>query len=889
LPSWPAHCSRPCIVLLIFWLCRPELIIGCESVILSSPAQSKTRPIQSENEIFSKVTGTFNSALPPFNPFFAMLSDLRFAFRQLCKFPGHTVVVVLTLAFGIAVNTMIFGIVNTMFLQPLAVRDPSRLTVVVERSDDFSMPHGLSFLDFQDIRAGSKTLQNAIFYFFTPAHVSIPGQSPERAWVEAVSPDAFAQMAVTVALGRPLQASDGEMPPSVPVAVLTHHYWQNHYGSDPTVINRTVLINGHPFTIVGVAKPGFESFSWSLSVSMFVPSGTMPLLRTDGENFFKYRSAKAWLVLAHRAPGATEAEVNAELAVFSQRFGKDFPEEHRHSRLQAMPERWSRPSPSVSTLMPAMIALFTGLCVLVLCIACANVANLMGARALAREKELVVRSALGASRTRLIRQLLIESILLALLAGLVGFLLSRFGGDALSNSIPTGDVPIRRIPPDAWPQFVFTAGLSLLAGLVSGLMPALRSSRIDIVESLKQGSGQQAGVTRHRLRNLLVIGQVAISCLVLVCSALFLRGLHTAGSLNFGFRPERLIMLSLDLSLQGYDEARGLRFQEQILDKVRALPGVESAAFAQHVPFNYNITMRDVLPENPSTPLPDGHANVAFSAVSPGFVTMMGVPLQRGRDLAESDSAKSQRVAVINEAMAQVFWPGRDPIGQHFRIDWAGAEPIEVVGLTSTGKYVMLSEEPRPYFYLPQAQHYGMPATLLVRSQTDPALLAASLREIFHRLDPDLPIYSVASFTEHLNTSVFALMPLRTGATIAAIQGVLALGLAILGLYAVVSYGVTSRTREIGLRMALGATRGDVLRLISREAIRLTLTGMIIGLSFSILAGLGLSRVLFGVHAVEPVAYLGVVLVLTTVAALACWLPARRATKVDPMVALRAE
>ncbi len=819
-----------------------------------------------------------------------MFSDLRYALRQIARFPGYTITVVLTLAFGIAVNTVIFSTVSAMFLQPLAVRDAARMTVVVERSDLFTMPHGLSYQDFQDIRAGSKTLADPIAYFFSPVHLSVAGSSPERGWVEVVTPDAFAKMGVTVALGRPLQPADGDTPPGTPVTVLTHSYWQNKFGGDPGIVGRAVLVNGQPFTVVGIAKPGFESFSWSLSVNLFVPTGTFPLLRGGEDAPFKYRSAKMWRVAGYIAPGATIDDVNAELAVFAQRFNTDFPEEHRNSRFQAIPERRARPDPSMSEMMPALIALFSGLCALVLLIACANVANLMGARALSRERELVVRSALGASRSRLIRQLLIESLLLAALAGLVGYVLSIFGGAALTEMIPSGDMPIRRDPPGGWEIYAFTAAVSLAAGLLAGLIPALRSSRIDLTEGLKQGAlNQTGGRTRHRLRNLLVVGQVAVSCIVLVCSALFFRGLHAAGSLDLGFRPERLLMLSLDLSLQAYDETRGLRFQEQALERVRALPGVESAAFSQHVPFAYNINLRNVWPENPTGNLTDGRASVAFTAVTPDYIRTVGVPIKQGRDLRESDSEKAKKVAVINDAMARAFWPGRDPIGQHFRIDWNGADPIEVVGVTATGKYVMLTEEPRPYFYLPQAQRYTMPATLVVRTHGDPSGLASSVRETVRQLDPDLPIYSVASFQDHLNSSVFALMPLRTGATIAAAQGLLALALAILGLYAVVSYGVNSRTREIGVRMALGATHTDVMKFVSREGLRLTLTGLAIGLLFSLGASFGLSRVLFGVRPFEPLALPLVFTVLLATAALACWLPARRATKVNPIDALRSE
>jgi len=818
-----------------------------------------------------------------------MLSHLKFACRHLLKSPAYTAVVVLTLALGIAVNAVIFRTVSSMFLQPLDVRDSARLTVVIERSDLFSMPHGLSFLDFQDIRAGSKTLNNVIADFFTPAHVSVPGQKSERGWIEAVTPDAFDKLGVGVVLGRPLQPSDGDLPPGLPVAVLTHRYWQSHFAGAADVIGRTIIVNGHPLTIVGVAKPGFESFSATLSVSLFMPSGAYSALRNDGDALFKYRAAKAWRLFAYRAPEASLADVNAELAVFAQRLTKAYPEDHRHSRFQGIPEQRARPDPSISDLMPALIALFAGLCVLVLLIACANVANLMASRALGREKELVVRSALGASRWALIRQLLVECLLLAALAGVVGSVLADWGGEFLLRSIPAGDIPYRPAPPPGWTLYAFTAGVSLLAGFLSGIMPALRASRVDVNEGLKQGAGRTGLGPRHRLRNLLVIAQIGVSCVVLVCSVLFMRALNSAGSLNLGFQPDHLAMLSLDLGMQGYDEQRGVRFMDQALERVRALPGVESAAFSQHVPFSLAVTIREVFPENSAGKLADGHTSVSFTSATPGYLTALGTPVLRGRGLQESDDARGNKVAVINEAMAQAFWPGKDPIGQHFRIDWNGAPPIEVVGITGTGKYVMLSEEPRPYFYVPQAQRFGSNVNLVVRSGQDPAGLASSLRQVIHDLDADLPVSAVISFDEHLATSVFALMPLRTGFKIAAAQGLLALCLAIMGLYATVAAGVTSRTREIGVRIALGATQQDVLRLISREGLRLTLMGLGVGLAFSLLASIGLSRVIFGVHAFDPVAFPLVILLLCGTAALACWLPARRATRVDPMVALRAE
>jgi predicted permease len=626
-----------------------------------------------------------------------------------------------------------------------------------------------------------------------------------------------------------------------------------------------------------------------LSVGLFVPSGTFTTLRTDGEAFFKYRGTTAWNVLAYRMPNASIADANAELAVFAQRFAKEFPEEHRGVRFQAVPEQRARPAPAATDFLPVFTALFCGLVALVLFIACANVANLMSARALAREKELVVRSALGASRWLLVRQLLIESVLLAILAGIIGYVLAIWGGAALQRFSPTEEFPIRQQLGSTWHIWAFTAGISFLAGIASGLFPALRASRVDVSQGLKLAASQTAG-RRHFMRNLLVIGQVAISCVVLIAAALFLRGLQTARELNPGFNSDRLLMMSFDLGLQGYPTDRALRFQRQLLERVRALPGIEAASMTQHVPFSStSIVIRDVWPDNPTATIQDGHVAVANTAVDPGFVKMFGIPLLRGRDLAPSDNENSAHVAVINEAMARQFWPGRDPIGQHFRRDWNGGAPIEVVGVVPTGKYIMLSEEPRPYFYVPFAQYYGMPATLVVRTNGDPHAFAHAVRETVRALDADLPVFGVVTFDEHVAASVFALLPLQMGTGIAAIQGVIGLILAILGLYSVVSASVTSRTREIGVRVALGATSDNVIQLVSREGLRLTAIGLGIGLVLAIGLSYGLSRIVFGVRAVDPLAFPIVIAVLVVTAALACWLPARRATHVDPMIALRAE
>ncbi len=818
-----------------------------------------------------------------------MLADCKQALRQIWKFPGYTAVVVLTLAFGIAVNSQVFTLVSGLFLQPMLVRDPGRLTAIVQRNDIINVPQQLSFPDFQDIRAGSKALMDHIAFLTTPAHVGVPAHPPERIAVELVTPDAFAKLGVGAALGRPLQPGDGETALTAPVAVLTFRFWQSRFGADPAAVGRTVLVDGKPFTIVGVAPRGFESFTYLFSAGLFLPSGAAPLLRPDGDSIFKYRGYATWRVLAYLRPGSSMAEANSELAVFANRFAKEFPDEHRNVRFQAVPESRARPDPSLIDFTPVFAGLFIGLVVLVLLIACANVTNLMSARALDREKELVVRAALGASRWCLMRQLLVESVMLALLAGAVGFGIASWAGDILRQFQFNEAIPFRELATPAWRVCLFTAMISLLAGLAAGLVPALRSSRVDLNEGLKQGGTRHTGAGRHRLRDLLVVGQVALSCVVLISAALFLRALTRVRHLDFGFRPDHIVMLSLDLSLQGYDQARGLRFQQQVIDRVRALPGVDSVNFAEHVPFAESMVLRDCYPDHPTGRVPGGHVAVALSAVTPWFVKDFGVRLLRGRNLGPTDDEKSPHVAVINEAMAAAFWPGVDPIGQRFHRDWQGGPAIEVVGLVRTGKYILLSEEPRPYYYVPFAQAYEMPATLVVRTLVDPHTLANPLRAVVHSIDPDLPVYGVVTLDEHLNSSSLAFMPLRVGSMLAGIQGGVGLLLAILGLYSVVSYDIGSRTREIGIRMALGAGHRDILRFVSRAGLRLTLVGLLAGLAMALLLSLALPHVLVGVQPADPVALLLVGAALATTAALACWLPARRATRVNPVEALRAE
>jgi predicted permease len=817
-----------------------------------------------------------------------MLHDLRFALRQLAKSPGYTIVVVLTLALGIAVNTNIFGIVGAFFMRPMPVPDADRLALILQRSDAWSLPHGISFPDFRDYRARTTTFSDLIAFFPQPAHFSAEGKTPERAWIEIVTPNGFSALGVPAALGRTLVPSDGEAQGAQPVAVLSHRCWQNRFGGDPRVVGQVIQINGHAFTVVGVAREGFDGFTSSLAMNAFVPSGAITEVYGDGAKFLDERGIPNWRALGKLKPGATVAAADAEVKVVTAQLVRDYPDSHKGTQGMVLSEIRCRPDPTVADFTVVFAFLFTGLVTLVMLIACANVTNLMLARALTRQKELTLRAALGASRWRLVRQLLVESLVLAGLAGVVGWFLAERAGQLFARFAPQGDIPVVTQTGPAPRDYLFTVALSLLVGIASGLIPAWRASRVDLVESLKESPGGRLADGRHRLRNILVVSQVAFSLVVLIGAGLFVQSLQRARTVNLGFRRDHILMASFDLGLQGYSFERGQTFIRQLLDKTRALPGVEAAGLTQHVPFDYYVQIRDIWPETPPAQFKDGSTSIAYSRVDPGIFDLMGLRLLQGRLLAETDTESAPRVVVINQAMATQCWPGEDAVGRRLRLSRDGPW-VEVVGVLATAKYVMLAEQARPYFYLPLKQDYYSPLTLMVRSRGEPLALTNDLRSAVQSIDPHLPVYSVRTMEDLMDTSIFALLPMRMGAALAATQGTIGLLLAIMGLYAVVSYGVTRRTREIGIRVALGANPRTVLGFVVNEGMRLTAIGLGLGFILAVALGLVMSKLLFGLGAIDPLVIVGVTLLLALTSGLACWIPARRATRVDPVIALRSE
>ncbi len=814
--------------------------------------------------------------------------DLRYGARMLMKNRGFTAVAVFTLALGISANVTIFSMISEYFFQPLPVKDPDQLVLVLQKSAVWDKPHGHSWLDFRDYRERLNVFSDMLAVDMSPAHLSVAGQQPDREWIEMVTGNYFSMLGVEPKLGRLFQREEGEKPGADPIVVLSYDYWQRKFGGDPAAVGKTITINGHPFTIIGVAPETFGSAQWKMEPRAFIPVSMAPQAFPEGDKLLKERGEVSFNVMARLKPGVTVAQAGAAVEIAGKRLAREYPDEHKEAKVFVAREQYCRPDPTTSEITPLVSAVFMALAGLVLLIACANIANLMLSRSLARQKEMGIRTAIGANRWRLIRQLLVESVLLASLAGVAGSLLAVWIGRLLSQ-MPTGagDTPLNL--DDAswdWRVFAFTLVLSLLAGVVTGLAPALRATRFDIQTVLKESGGLLAS-RRHFFRSALVISQVAISVVVLIAGGLFVRSLQQVANSQLGFRSDHVLLASIDLGLQGYDEARQKQFHRQLLDRLNSLPGVRSASLARIVPLSYNFSVATVAPEEKAGDK-DNFTTVNANYVTSEYLTTMGGVVLKGRDFTQFDSETSPKVAIINATMAERLWPGQDPLGRRFKLGQDG-DFWQVIGVARNAKYVLIGEEPRSFFYAPLAQRHVSPVTLHLWTDVAPAALTPAVRDVIRQMDADLPIYNVRTMEEHLGESAFAMLMLRYGALIAGAQGLLGLLLASMGLYGVVSYVASQRTREIGVRVALGARSFDILRLVVRDGFGLTLIGLAIGLLVSLGFAAVITKMLYGLAPAAPPVFAAVAVLLTGVAMLACYLPARRAMKVDPMVALRCE
>jgi predicted permease len=812
------------------------------------------------------------------------LQDVRFALRQISRQRATTAVVVLTLALGMAANTSMFTLLNaTLFRSPPA-ESPDRLAWVTVSFGQSKSPSNMSYPDYVDVRDRAKSFSGLLGY--THAMLSFGGARPERVRGELVTGNYFPLLGIRAQLGRTFRADEDRSPNGNPVAVLSDDFWHRRFGADPSVVDRTIVLNGRPFTVIGVAPPGFSGVEMNDDEphAIWIPMSMLATAEPTWAGLLTDRNASGFLrVIGRLAPGASRANANSELTVIARQLRPATVKADDRMSLAASAVQGGVDPSNRAELLP-VLSLLMLVPVLVLVVACANAANVLVARGLSRRKEIAVRRALGASRARLARQLLTESVTLSLMAGAAGILLSFWMTSLIAR---VGDVPagvVEALTPDRAVMFA-TVILAGAAGVLFGLAPALTATQTALSPSLRnEGITLSFGRQRHRLRDTFVVGQVAVSLVLLVTAGLFARSLSKALHVDPGYTARNGMYLSFDLGKQNYPAERQESFKRDVLAKVRAIAGVQSAALASTVPFGGSYDGGSARAEGMAEDARG--ADYLRSSVTPGYFDALGVAFVRGRGFSGADNASSASVVVINETLARRLWPQGDAIGKRLNIG-GRTEPLrEVVGVVHDGRYANLTESRRGYVYLPERQRPSSELVLVTRTAGPPERLMNSLRVAVQSLDPNLPLFNVTTFAERLHG---AADKQQAASSMLGVFGFLALVLAALGMFSVTAHGVAMRTREIGIRMALGARSVDVSRLFVREGMGRTVVGVTIGLVVSV----GLSRLLasflFGLTATDMLTFATGAGVLCLVAVVASYIPSRRAARVDPVVALRAE
>jgi len=806
--------------------------------------------------------------------------DTRYATRLLIKRPGFTVVAILTLGLGIGANTAIFSVINALLLRPLPIERPGELVTLNTTFQGHSFTT-FSYPNYKDYRDRNQAFAGLIAYQFAPLSMSHEGIN-ERLWGYLVSGNYFDVLGVKAELGRVISTADDETPGAHPVTVISDRCWRGRFGGDSSIIGKDILVNGRSYAVIGVTPPGFNGTEVIISPEMWFPMA-MEVEINVGSNWLNKRDAEYIFVQGRLKSGVSPAHAEADLNSIAGQLESEFPNSNRGERVAL-----SSPGLLPGPLRGPAIG-FTGVLMaavgLVLMLACTNLANLLLARANERRREIAARLALGASRRRLTGQLLTESVLLAMAGGVLGLMVAlRFARIVSAIKLPI-DVPVSFELHVDERVLIFTLGISLVTGLLFGLLPALQATKLDLLSGLR-GENSSGGLRRSWLKNSLIVCQVALSLLLLIGGGLMLRALGQAQTVDPGFNPQNAIEASFDLRLQGYDESRGKAFQKRLLERVRAFAGVSAAGIAETVPVDIHFPRGPVFVEGQEPRRASNAPRVLTNLVSPGYFQAMGTRLVEGREFFDQDDENSGRVAIVNETFAQRFWPGEDPIGKRFSVGSADAPRVQVVGVARDGKYTGLNEDPKPVVYRPLLQNYTGASNLIVRTHQDPQALISAVRRELVEMDPQLPVSSAKTLVEHMSVP---LLPSRIAASVLGGFGVLALALAAIGIYGVMSYAVSTRTYEVGIRTALGAQASDVLTLVIRQGVTLTLIGLAVGL-LSALALTRLMRVLlFGVSATDPFIFAGVTVLLAITALLACYIPARRATTVDPIIALRCE
>jgi predicted permease len=810
-----------------------------------------------------------------------MLRDLRLAWRLFIKNPGFTAIVVITLALGIGLNTAVFSAVDALLLRPLpGVRAPGEI-VQLYRSWPGDMKYGSNSVQhYLSIRERTTDVFSGVAYWdFEPFSITTPSQ-PVRAIGQMVSANFFSMLGVRPLQGRLFLPEEDVGRGAHPVAVLSEPTWRTMFGGDAAIVGKQVVLNGRSYTIVGIAPRAFRGIIPIVQPALWVPLMQWNDVRPGQASGFDRRDNNNANVVARLKPGVTAAVARARMDALVTELRGVYPDDYKQNSITVVRQADAGVHPMFRSAEVGLSAVVMAVVAILLLIACVNVANLFLARARDRAREMAIRLSLGALRGVLLRQLLTESLVFSFAAGVASLAVAKFA-ISLANKI---EIPFDlgfdanfQLSPGV---LLFALGASIVTGLLFGIAPALQATKPSLVPALKGEA--PAGRSRARASNGLVVAQMALSIVLLVCAGLFLRNLRQATTVDKGFDSTHQLIASVDPYLQGYDRARTEEFYRRLTERLAAMPAVQSVATANLVPLGFSHNDSDVsIPGYASSP--NENMSIENNRVSPAYFATMRIPILKGRAIEARDDSTAQQVMVINQRFADHFWPGQDPLG---RVVHTGGTDHVVIGVVPTGKYVRLGEDPTAYMYFSLLQHFSSGRIIQVRTTGDPSAFLPTLRSEVGTLDPAMPLSDVRTMEAHLG---IALLPARLTGVVLGIFGLLGLGLAAIGIYGVMAYAVAQRTREIGIRMAIGAGRGDVARMLMRQGLGLVATGLGIGLALAAAAAKLASSQLYGSNGFDVLTFAAVPVVLIGVAALAIWIPSRKASGLDPVVALRME
>ncbi len=808
--------------------------------------------------------------------------DVRYSLRMIAKAPGYAAIAILTLALGIGANTTIFSWINSTLLNPIPGLASPNEVVALSLGRGTDNPFPFTYPDFEAMRDGQQSFVGITAANIAPMSLTGKGK-PERVWGMVASANYFDLLGVRPILGRGFLPDEDNKPGGAPVAVISYRFWQTHLGANPDVVGQTLEINQHPYTIVGVAPAVFQGSQTGLRSEIWIPIMMEEQLMPQGDLIHDHHYF--WLTaLGRLKPGVRPEQAQEEMTLRLKREAKNYPEEHKgHDSVSVYP-LWRNPfgaNQFLSTLLP-MLMTIAGL---VLLLACANVANLMLVRSVARRREIAIRLSLGANRWRLVRQLLVESLILALAGGLVAFAITFWTAGTFMKFIPKTDFPISLGMRVDHTVLLATVVISVLTGVIFGILPALRASGEAPIAVLKEDTGSASGGMRKaRLASALVVAQISLSLLLLICAGLFIRSFMSAQQINPGFNPHNVLIATYDLFTGGYSEASGVEFDRQLVAKLEAQPGIQSVALSSRVPLGFGGGSTAVNPEGYVSQANES-METQVAIVTPNYFQTLQIPLVKGRDFTPQDTKSSQRVVIVSETFVNRYWPNQEALGKQLNSDLTH-EWFTVIGVARDSKVNGLNEKPTPFLYLPQYQVYRATMIVLARTNGDPLAAGKTVEKTIHELNADLVVFDITSLDLREQIASFGQ---RVAGTFVGAFGLLALVLAAVGIYGVTSYTTRQRTHEIGIRMTLGASKRDVLRLVLGHGLRLTLIGVALGLAASFALTRFLTSLLLGVTSTDALTFSSVALLLCAVALFACFIPARRAMRVDPMVALRYE